>query len=130
MSKNETEVEKKTNSVFNDPIFAKKVKSGEQEDLGGKVHWLNGTAAEHNAFFKLMADHKTRQQAYEKCVFTLACDENGKHRFKGRCQMSEFHELVDRTYARNFALMILGITDSDEDGKTEFEKELEDEAKK
>ena len=105
-----------------DFLFAKPVKSAYLEVAGQTVYWLNGKGEEHNAFTKLVGDENKRQQGWEKAVYGLACNEDGQPRYKGKIGISEFHAKIDRTLARDYGMLILGISKGDE--KSEFEEEV------
>lgn len=114
-------------SFKNNFLFAPKVKSGYLEEKDRVVYWLNGESEEHNAFGKLVAEEKTRQQGWQRAVFHLACDENGQRLYKGNIGLKDFEKDVDRTAARDYGMMILGVKKGDE--RTEFEEEVQEEVK-
>ena len=110
-----------------DFMFAKPFKSAYLESIDREVYFLNGTAGEHNAFTKLISDDKKRQQGFEKVVYVLACDEKGKPKYNGKITATDFHNNVDRTLARDYGMLILGIKQGDE--KSDFDEEVEQEVK-
>ena len=117
---------KKNNSSTrfeDDFLFAPPVKSGMLEEADRVVYWKNGLGEEHNACSKLISEHKTRQQGFEKAVYGLACDKDGNLLYKGKYGISEFHKGCDRTKTRDYGMLILGISKSEE--PTEFDKDVE-----
>lgn len=108
-----------------DFMFAKPVKSAYLESVDREVFWLNGKSEEHNAFTKLVGDDKTRQHGWEKAVYGLACNEDGTPRYKGKVGISEWHASCDKTFARDYGMLILGISKGDK--KNDFEESVEEE---
>jgi len=100
------------------------------------AYWLNGTAEEHNVLLKLATTAKTRQEGFEKAVWSLACDKNGEFLFKGKVLMTDFHKSCDKVSTRYYGMLILGFDseadEEDEDGnsKSLFDKEIDAEVKK
>jgi len=98
------------------------------------VHWINGTGDEHSVLLKVATTPKTRQQGFEKAVWSMACDKDGNLLYKGKVTMSDFHNKCDKIMARNYGMLILGfdVDDDDEDGEGQslFDKEIDAEVKK
>ncbi len=107
-----------------DPLFAKPVKTGFHDGINEDVFWLNGKSEDHNAITKLISENKTRQQGFEKAVYALAANEDGSLKYKNNVGLREFHDCIDRTFARDFGMMILGLSKGEE--KNEFDQEAED----
>ena len=106
-------------------LYAKPVESAYLEEAGETVYWLNGTAAEHNHFNKLIANEDSRQEGFFKAVYGLACDENGKHILKGKTDQSRFLKECHQVKTREFGMLILGY----KTGAKSFDQKIEDEEK-
>jgi len=111
-----------------DFMFAPPVAEAYVEQFDRKVYWLNGTFQEHNELMKLISDDEKRQIGWEKVVYNLACDENGKLLYKKKVSMTDFHAKVNHNWARTYGMLILGIGEGDKLSK--FELEVDDNVKK
>jgi|GEM_PF-3939882 len=111
----------------NDILFASPVKSGVLKSINQQVYFLNGTAQEHNAFGKMIANEDTRQQGWQNAVYSLACFKDGTPRYKRKDLLkSDFELKVDRNLVREYGMLILGLSD---DGKSKFDEEVTEELK-
>lgn len=109
-----------------DFMFAKPVRSAYLEGPNKKVYWLNGNGNEHNDLTELIGDKKTRQQGWEKAVYGLACNPDGTFRYKNKVGIGEFHQKVDRVFARDFGMLILGLSKGDVE-KSDFDEAVNEE---
>lgn len=107
-----------------DFLFAKPTRSAYLESVERNVYWLNGDGNIHNELTELIGDKKTRQQGWEKAVYGLACNEDGSFRYKNKVGVGEFHQKVDRVFARDYGMLILGISKGDVE-KSDFDKDVD-----